>query len=341
MRVSWITFAEAYLDKTGNLTSNLASLRYRVIAALRAIESDHHTTQIIAVTRPATEEQAAAAEASDVVVFSKSFRPSNEELLRRVKAKGAFTIFDVCDNHYDHPAYSPHYRAMSAAADLVVCNTEQMALVARPYCDRAPVVIQDPYEGPGGRFEGLPDKPNLLWFGHPSNFDSLQASLTDLIAYAQTRPLSLQVLTQITPRAEAFGRDISERHAPYFSLAFQPWSLEAQWEALAACDAVIIPSLQDERKQVKSANRMIEALWAGKPVVAQPMPAYTPFGQWTPVRPLISEGLEQLMTEREQIASRILAAQTFIADQYSPTAIGAQWKQLIMQQAPEGVRHEA
>jgi glycosyltransferase involved in cell wall biosynthesis len=341
MRVSWITFAEAYLDKSGTLTSDLASLRYRVLAALRRIKADHHTARIIAVTRPATEEQISAAEASDVVVFSKSFLPSNEELLRRVKAKGAVTIFDVCDNHYDHPDYSPHYRAMSATADQVVCNTEEMALAARPYCRRPPVVIQDPYEGLGGRFAGLPDNPKLLWFGHPSNFDSLQGCLTDLVIYARTRPLSLQVLSQITPKLEAFGNDMSQRHAPSFSLAFQPWSLDKQWEALAACDAVIIPSLQDERKQVKSANRMIEALWAGKPVVAQPMPAYTPFGQWMPIRSRISEGLEQLMTEREQIASRILAAQSFIADQYSPAVIGAQWKQLILQQTPEGVRHEA
>lgn len=341
MRVSWITFAEAYLDRSGNLSSDLASLRYRVIAAMRGIETDHHATQIIAVTRPATEEQISAAEASDVVIFSKSFRPSNEDLLRRVKAKGAATVFDVCDNHYDHPDYSQHYRAMSAAADQVVCNTEQMALTARPYCHRPPVVIPDPYEGTGGRYVGLPDNPKLLWFGHPSNFDSLQGCLSDLVTYAQTRPLSLQVLSQVTPKLEAFGHKMSLRHAPYFAMAFQPWSLDRQWEALAACDAVIIPSLQDERKQVKSANRMIEALWAGKPVVAQPMPAYTPFAQWTPIRALISEGLEQLMTEREQIASRILAAQTFISGQYSPAVIGAQWKQLLMQQAPDSVRHEA
>jgi glycosyltransferase involved in cell wall biosynthesis len=124
-------------------------------------------------------------------------------------------------------------------------------------------------------------------------------------------------------------------------MALQPWSLDEQWKALASCDAVIIPSLQDERKQVKSANRMIEALWAGKPVVAQPMPAYTAFGQWTPIRPLISEGLEQLMTEREQIASRVQAAQAFIADHYSPAVIGAQWRDLILRQVPEDLPHEA
>ncbi len=341
MRVSWITFAEAYLDSSGNLTSDLASLRYRVIAAARGIDAGH-MPKIIAVKKPATEEQISTAETSDVVVFSKSFLPSNEELLRRVKAKGAITIFDVCDNHYDHADYSPHYRAMSAAADQVVCNTEQMALAARPYCHRPPVIIQDPYEGPGGRYAGLPDNPKLLWFGHPSNFDSLQGCLSDLVTHAhQKRPLSLVVLSQINAKLETFAHEMSQRHAPYFSLAFQPWSLEGQWKALAACDAVIIPSLQDKRKQVKSANRMIEALWAGKPVVAQPMPAYTAFGQWTPITSLISEGLEQLMTEREQIASRIQAAQTFIADQYSPTVIGSQWKQLLMQQNPEGAHHEA
>ncbi len=341
MRVSWITFAAAYVDKSGNLTSDLASLRYRVIAALRGLDPRDHETQIIAVTTPANEQQIAAAEASDVVIFSKSFQPSNETLLRRLKAKGVVTIFDVCDNHYDHPEYGRHYRDMSATADQVVCNTDQMALAAAPYCQRPPIVIQDPCEGPPGEFRGLPDNPKLLWFGHPSNFDSLNACLGDLIRFAQSRPLSLLVLSRITPKLEDIGRDLSQRHAPYFSLTFQPWSLDEQWRALAACDAVIIPSLQDERKQVKSANRMIEALWAGKPVIAQPMPAYTVFGQWTPIRPLISEGLEQLMTDREQIPSRIRAARTFIADQYSPAVISAQWRDLILRQASEGPRDEA
>ena len=49
----------------------------------------------------------------------------------------------------------------------------------------------------------------------------------------------------------------------------EEWSLDAQWRRLRACDAVIIPSLQDSIKQVKSANRMVEALWAGRPAVAR------------------------------------------------------------------------
>lgn len=341
MRVSWITFSEAYRDRSGNLTSDLASLRYRVIAAARGIQECDYTVAIIPVRSPATEAKIVAAESSDVVIFSKSFLATNEELLRRVKSKGAVTIFDVCDNHYDHPEHGQHYRAMSANVDQVVCNTEQMAIAARPYCERPPIVIHDPYEGPRGEFAGLSDNPKLLWFGHPTNLDSLHSCLEDLVGYARYRPLTLSVLTQPVPKFEAIAQAISQRHAPYFHIACQRWSLDAQWEALAVCDAVIIPSLQNDRKKVKSANRMIEGLWAGKPVVAQPMPAYAPFAEWTPIKPLISQGLAQLMMERNEIGPRIGAAQAFIDEHYSPAEIGEHWKQLIGQQIQNRVRHEA
>ncbi len=261
--------------------------------------------------------------------------------MRRAQANGSTAIVDVCDNHYAHPTYGEHYRAMSLGADQVVCNTPEMADAARPFCRRPPIVIEDPYEGPKGAFEGLSAPLRLLWFGHPTNLDSLQACLDDLIGYARTQAVSLRLLTQASPALEAAVTSVNQRHAPYFQMAFEPWSLPRQWAALAACDAVIIPSLQNERKRVKSANRMIEALWAGRPVVAQPMPAYLPFERWTPVRPTISEGLAQLLAEREQIAPRLQAAQAFIDDRYSPARIGGEWRRLIEQQPSKDARHEA
>jgi hypothetical protein len=219
---------------------------------------------------------------------------------------------------------------MSALADQVVCNTAAMAEAARRYCAREPVVIADPYEGPRGAPAFSPDGPlRLLWFGHPSNLDSLEAALGDLVGYAASQPLALTVLTLMTETITRGCREVSARHEGRFGMSPKPWSLVAQWRELAACDAVIIPSLDAPEKRVKSANRMIEALWAGRPVVAQPLPAYLDFAPWAPTHPTLSEGCRWLAANRTHIPGLISQAQRYIEGRYDPAVLAAQWAAVL------------
>jgi hypothetical protein len=329
VRVSWITFGEPAAGPDGAATSVLASLRYRVLIPIRAMRADGHTHQVVAMTPSAPDSLGERALQADVMIFSKSFRPSNERLAAQAKSRGIGVIFDVCDNHYENEKFGQHYKAMTALADQVVCNTLEMSKLAQAYCSGVPVVIGDPYEGPGGPPRFSPGEIlKLLWFGHPSNLDSLQDSLKDLIEFSTRRPVSLTVLTQLSPPLINACRQINEQ-CPHTTMSAKPWSLEAQWAELAACDAVVIPSRDNTRKTVKSANRMIEALWAGKPVVAQPMPAYQPFEPWTPVRTTLSEGLDWLLASQAALPGLIAQAQDHIAGRYAPATQAKHWEEVI------------
>lgn len=130
MRISWITFGAPERGRDGALTSALASLRYRVLSPIGAMPKDHRH-QIVASLRE--EAHRLAALDADVIVFSKSFDPVNEELTLQAAARGVPVVFDVCDDHYQHPQHGPHYRRMTELADLVVCSTEQMKRAAMAY----------------------------------------------------------------------------------------------------------------------------------------------------------------------------------------------------------------
>jgi hypothetical protein len=333
MRISWITFAAPQRTPDGGLTSDTASLRYRVISPVLQMNRPPYRHRITPIGPSTSEAEREAALDADVLVFSKSFAPANEELARRAQAAGAAVIFDVCDNHYRHPQYGAHFRTMSALADQVVCNTEPMAEAARAYARGEPIVIEDPYEGPRGAPAFAPgERLELLWFGHPLNLDSLQAALADVTEFASRRPLRLTVLTRPTPQLTQAVQAISAEHAPHFAMTLKPWSLDAQWRELAACDTVVIPTLKNEQKDVKSANRMVEALWAGKPVAAQPLPAYLPFADWTPVRPTISEGVEWLCESRARVPGLVAEAQAYIAETFDPVRLGRRWEEVIRAQ---------
>jgi hypothetical protein len=266
---------------------------------------------------------------ADVLVFCKGYIPEHVQLLRAAKAGGVRTIFDICDNNYPHPTIGPVCTAMSQEADRVVCNTGEMAKIASAFARSSPAVIDDPYEGPRGEPRAAVTVRNLLWFGHRANLDSLQLCLDDLFRFSKTRLLSLTLLTKLEPTDAEVTRRNNIRYAPNLSIEMKPWSLEAQWAELAACDAVIVPSRLTPRTITKSANRTIETLWAGRPAVAQPMPAISAFAAWTPIAPTIFEGLTALAADPEGAAARIGAAQAYIEHHNAPAVIGSLWADLI------------
>jgi hypothetical protein len=330
MKIGWITFGAPFRRADGQITSNIASLRYRVLSPITAMSDAGHEHRITPMNAEVFAARRETALAADILVFSKSFLSANESLARDAQTRGATVVFDICDNHFDHPQHGDHYRRMAELADHVVCNTPQMAQIAGAHSRQAPTVIADPYEGFRGRPAfAPPERLRLLWFGHPSNLDSLYLALADLMAFARRHLLSLTVLTEVTPQlADACARIGASDHGA-LSMCPEAWSLEAQWAALAACDAVIIPSRQTGAKQVKSANRMVEALWAGRPVVAEPLPAYLPFSDWTPVRPSLAEGLDALLSEASDTPRRLADAQRHIAEGFSPAVTGRQWRILL------------
>lgn len=330
MRISWITFSHVETRPDGALGSPLASLRYRVLAPMHGLTGGPHTHALFTVRDDWPPPAFAEVLDADLLVFSKSVSVANEELASRAKALRVPIVFDVCDDFYEDARLGAHYRRMTALADRVVCNTQPMAASAQPFSRTTPVVIEDPYEAPLGTPRYAPgDWLNLLWFGFPSNLDSLHAVLPELAGYSESRPLTLTILTALNPQLEAVCAQATAAYGAHFRMQAKPWSLEAQWAELEACDAVLIPSLPAAIKQAKSANRMIEALRAGRPVVAQPLPAYQPFAEWTPVGASVAEGLAWLDAHRAEIPERIAAAQAYIEARYAPAVIGRQWSDVV------------
>lgn len=330
MIISWITIAGVMNLANGEPTSPVASIRYRVLSRIGPAGARLHTHQIFNARGALEPDRRAKALAGEVMVFSKSLALENESLAREAIARGIPVIWDVCDNHYEHPTFGNHYKDMTALATKVVCSTPEMAEVAKRYSRQPPVVLEDPYEGPRGAPAFAPDQRlKLLWYGSETNLDSLASVMSDLATYSETQPISLTVLTEVSAKLEAYCADVTRQTGGALTMTPQAWSLEDQWRALAECDAVILPSLDNPAKTVKSANRMVEALWAGRAVVAHPVPSYMPFAAWTPIGSDLIEGLKALLADRENVAAKVAAAQAYIEPNFDPAAIAARWETLL------------
>jgi glycosyltransferase involved in cell wall biosynthesis len=140
----------------------------------------------------------------------------------------------------------------------------------------------------------------------------------------------LTVVTEEGRGAEELTQDIQARFAPGFGARFIPWSLEAMRIALRGCDLVLIPSNPaDPLKAGASANRIAEALRAGRFPVASPLPSYLPFAEAAWLGLDMVEGIKWTVANRGEVLARIRRGQALVAEKLSEKKIGRQWRELF------------
>ena len=317
MRIVWVSFAPLRKTPAG-LASDLASIRYRLLIPAQALPESRVTQIAQGANRRTLLERFAGA---DAAVFGKIFDPALApialELAAALRANRVKVIVDFCDDHFNHPQLGPVYRAMANVADAIAVSTPGLADVVHEQTATKASVVGDPVEGARREPSAVRQSPlRLLWFGHPVNLDTLQHGLPQLAK--RTIPFELTLVT--APRA---GAEALEHR-------FRPWSSDAVFDELNKCDAVIIPSNPyDPRKAVKSANRFTEALWAGRFVIAHPLPSYEPLAPYGWVGEDLGEGLAWLIEHPDEALARIRAGQDWVAANVSREAIAAAWKAAI------------
>src|SRR5258705_1514635 len=85
-------------------TSDLASMRYRVILPAQQLSRLGHAVRIAALT-PNGFPPGIAEAPCDVLVVSKSLDAGSVPLARAMKARGARVVVDICDDHFANAEY--------------------------------------------------------------------------------------------------------------------------------------------------------------------------------------------------------------------------------------------
>ena len=231
-------------------------------------------------------------------------------LVERYKA----FIFDVCDDWFDDKRYGEHYRQMCKQATVVTCNSDAMRFRIHQVTGRSATVIPDPFE----HEEWVPSwGEGLLWFGNPINLPDFFRAVRKLDGL--TVPMGC-----------------ISRHEDYMSDELKqliiPWSPTAVDKGFKSAAVVILPT---GLSAAKSANRLLEAVRAGKFVVAEPLPAYEEFADLMWVGD-IREGVEWALANKAECLKRVKKAQRYISKRYSPDVVGEKWLATVKKAYPWG-----
>ena len=355
MRIVWVVEG-VEPDGSGRYRSNLASNRYRAILPAQALSTLGHEVQLVGAAQWL--DQTTQAEAADVVVMGK-FLPGSDprvyqalsvrvlERVRSLASCGTRVVADFNDDHFDHPLLGSHWRGLAQAVQIIVAGSEAMAQRVRQFTAARIEVVGDPVSSP--RFEprtlsppssagarwlhkllpaggGSARRINLLWYGHPVNWPAMAAWLPALASVTAQQPILLWVVTQELPQIQAALDDVNARHGPALLAELVPWDETTQWSLLEQCDAVLIPSdPQDPRKAVKTANRLTDALHAGRYVIASPLPAYQPWAGYADLSDQPAAALARLMADPVAVHAKLDAGQKAVASACDAAAIARQW----------------
>jgi len=232
-------------------TSSLASLRYRVLVPAAELLQQGVRVQLSYARAPAAEYARALAKTSDAIdllCVSKCFHPPALAIIQSYAHAGVPIVADFCDDHFQDPGIGPLQHAIATAARRIVVSTPAMAAAVREATGRDAVVIDDPFEGPPGqpRFSPSSDELRLLWFGHPSNLDTLAPMFQQLARWmtdgmhSQGRRIVMTIVTQIDQRLRDYLAHVRNAFPRPITVKPTEWSVGATWSALAATDAVLL-----------------------------------------------------------------------------------------------------
>lgn len=285
---------------------------------------------------PDESEQSVDWEGIDVCIVPKFFHDYSLNAwlnaCQEAKNKQCKLILDICDYPYEKtPEVRGFYSEVLKISDAVVVNSARMAELMTPHCITSPQVIEDAILGVARKPNFSPPKKlGLLWFGHPSNLDYLVSSIEPLARFATRRHCTLTILTQNGQGVHQFVQEINSHFAPYLEARFVIWSLDSMRVALRKCDLVLIPGApSDPRKSGVSANRLAEAIHAGRLAVATPLHSYTPFAEAAWLGDNLVEGIEWALANRGEVLRRIRLGQALVAEKFAPDKIGRQWIELF------------
>lgn len=129
--------------KVSKLTSSVASVRYRALLPMLALESAQVRNRLFASGLESN------LDGLDTLVIVKSFTPDDLFLAQHAANKGIRVVFDLCDNIFVEAYGSVAGKASStqvfdviaAQADAIVVTTEPLATIVRQRVPRVPVTV--------------------------------------------------------------------------------------------------------------------------------------------------------------------------------------------------------
>tara|TARA_E500000331_G_C17234855_1_gene704292 strand:- start:48 stop:1052 length:1005 start_codon:yes stop_codon:yes gene_type:complete len=279
----------------------------------------------------------------DIVVLAKKSTPKD---LFYLKEQGIKCVYDICDNKWKKQispdwvdrVIKPH-NVICANANAIVTTCLSMQELIRKYVGRDSIIIEDPVEA-------IREEPrialksrryiNIFTFGNSKHFDKIMWN--DLIKIFTEAELQFKIIAMI---------DRSKKYIKMYSdqivngrMEIYEFDLKKQYELMKEADIVFLPIVINSKSAIshikgKSPNRIMDALYSGKPVITNHgVDTWNQFRKYAEfvgfARSInyvaFANTFKMLINMRKSdISKKIIEGQNYIRDYHTPEIIGKRW----------------
>lgn len=330
-RIVWLTAGK--LDQSrGFVTSDLASTRYRVLLPAANLGPLGWQSQIVNENDLIQNGWShLGLNANDVVIVSKTLNPKIQPHLIEAKESHCKIVVDFCDNYFsDSGDKGEHFNNLLSIADVFTTCSEALTTLVQGLTDKPVKTITDCFEGTGADIKlRLKSPVRLLWFGSYTNLASITPYFSLLRDYAKQHPVIFDVVTW-HPDGHPIGHAAAKNESDdNLKVNYLPWSSKQVENSLDNTDIVLIPTVDDQSKSIKSPNRVIEAIWAGRYVVAGKIPAYEPFAPFASITNDLIGAIDAVVKAPNEAKAKIKLGKEYILQNHTPKLIGELWHSVI------------
>lgn len=335
---------------------SLASTRYRAIIPARELGPlgiGAEVRTFIDTIRPDFDCDADLAILQQPKLDVCAFRPVIDQYWRNIdllQRGGRPLLLDVSDYKFgaDHDRqlssqigpekaafYSAVVQELYRRCDGLIAPTDGLAALLRNHlpAERPIHVIPDPVEVARDEARFAPGRPlRLLWFGYFGGHAPIMQRflLQDLDRIAAIAPFELSLLCE--PQAVGLLSELAGPALQRHAVRTETWSVAALETALQACDLVVLPfAMTSMLSTGKSNNRALQALYAGRYVVAHPIDSYRLLSDFCGVDAALPEAIAAALADPAGTLGRLRRGQEHVARHYGPAAIGNLWAAMARQ----------
>jgi hypothetical protein len=362
MLIHWIVDGVTGSAEAG-YASTLASNRYRAIIPAFQLQREGHSTRLVNMSDWTG--YSADDVLPDVCIVGKLLPSKDPARFGRLSlqllngaatasALGVTVIGDFSDDHFDNPQVGSYWRALANQVDICTTGADVLATSIRKHTTKPVVTVGDPLASPegvarvfqlakgvSGWMQNLlsggqtANRLKLVWYGNAGNWMAMQQWAQALPSLAKTQPLLIWIVTRPDAAIETYVNSFNLKNKPSALMELVPWDEISQWSIVADADIVLIPSdLSSKSKAAKSANRLTDALNAGRFVVASPIAAYEAYRPYVcltdePIQ-AINEYLANPVKALKMIADGQVAART----RCGTAQVGSEWLRAFLLKSP-------
>ena len=324
MRTTFITYAKV-TNREGKPYFLSAGNRLRLVPAYNALAEAGFTPTIFGSAEESEIISAVQFQKADQIVFGKMIKPMHR-LLEACRDSGKRVIFDICDDPWDY-AELHEMIPLAAQADFCTASSEGLAGKLRAQLGVPVSVVSEPPDSAYGK-PALAPKDSLLrlaWYGSSTNAASLTGIADTLAPLTADRRVELTIFSSFKSSFDA----ILASSSPDFVIRFEEWVPDYLDKVLAETDLVLLPKRNDDRSELKSANRLVTAIAAGRLAIASPIPSYQSLAEWSVLTNDFLGGIQDVLARPDFYLDKLHQGQAYTRLKYDLPVIEAEWKALL------------